>query len=316
MADVADAPVARAVLRAAIAWQVRLGAGGVDGATRAAWEHWHGADPEHARAWRQLGALDARLTPAAEPAARAALAGVPARRRRRRVVLGGAAMLVLALWGAEQYWPLRHAGADYLTHTGEIREITLADGTHVHLDTRSAIDVSMDGARRLITLRAGEILVESGHADSRPLEIATPDGTLRPLGTRFIARVGQGGTLLLVLQARVAAQPGRGGHGAVLGAGQQVLVETARLGPVTAAAPNADAWATGRLVVQDARLGDVVDTLRRYRPGHLELAPELADVRVSGTFPLADTDLALAAIAQSHGLTLSMRTPLWASLQR
>ena len=45
-----------------------------------------------------------------------------------------------------------------------------------------------------------------------------------------------------------------------------------------------------------ARLGDLVHELGRYRRGHLGVAPEVADLRITGSFPLHDTDKALSAL--------------------
>ncbi|MBD4395099.1 amino acid ABC transporter substrate-binding protein, partial [Xanthomonas citri pv. citri] len=92
-------------------------------------------------------------------------------RRLRR--LGGSALgLVLALGVglgvANRYVPVRYLLADAYSATGEQRELTLPDATHVRLNSRSAIDVRFDGERRQVVLLAGEILEETAHGDPRP----------------------------------------------------------------------------------------------------------------------------------------------------
>ena len=39
------------------------------------------------------------------------------------------------------------------------------------------------------------------------------------------------------------------------------------------------------LVVENARLADLLERLGEYRSGYLGVAPEVADLRISGSFP-------------------------------
>src|SRR5690606_38961133 len=78
--------------------------------------------------------------------------------------------------------------AAHRTGTGERLALTLADGTRVVLNTRSAIDVDMTETVRQIWLRQGEILVTTARDEHRPLLVRTASGSLRPIGTQFTAR--------------------------------------------------------------------------------------------------------------------------------
>ncbi len=80
----------------------------------------------------------------------------------------------LALFAGERYVPLHYWLADQRTATGEQRTLTLADGTLINLNTHSAMDVRFDEKRRLIVLQEGEILVETGHNDARPVLSCRP----------------------------------------------------------------------------------------------------------------------------------------------
>jgi transmembrane sensor len=83
--------------------------------------------------------------------------------------------------------------ADYSTATGEIRHVTLSDGTRLTLDTASAVDVRFDAVARLVALRSGTLLASTApHPDkggpggaARPFLVQSPQGTVRALGTRF-----------------------------------------------------------------------------------------------------------------------------------
>ena len=118
-------------------------------------------------------------------------------------------------------------------------------------------------------MQEGEILIETGHSDTRPFIVETREGSMRALGTRFLVKREDEGTRLSVLQSAVAAQPQSNLQEQILREGQQVLMRSDGLGSIVALTPGADAWTRGMLVVDNARLGDLVHELGRYRTGHL-----------------------------------------------
>ncbi|WP_454689286.1 FecR domain-containing protein [Achromobacter aloeverae] len=317
----AQSPVPRAVLQEAIAWMLRLDGPSAGDAERADWQAWLDRHPDHRRAWEQLAAIDACFNGLEDAQARQALlrsAGQPlARRRVRRAAAGtalGLALLACCAWIADQVVPLRYAAADYVTRTGELRDVTLADGTQVALDSRTAFDVDERAGQRVLHLRAGRIQVRTGHGDARALVVVTGDGSMRPQGTLFTVdlRAPAEGTALSVQQSAVLARPRLADEQRLVQAGRRVVLRPDGVDE-TGAADRAD-WAGGMLVVEDASLGEVVDILGRYRLGHIGLAPGLAGRRVSGSFSLRDTDLALATLARTLDLTVSRHTAMWVGL--
>ena len=312
-------PVSSRVLDAAIAWKLSLDQGSGTPDERSEFMRWHAASEEHARAWRQLGCLDQRVSAAAGPARQALLQSRAGVRRRQGKVGGGLAGMfllgsLLAWVGAPSlsahYWL-----ADQRTATGELRTLRLEDGTLLSLNTHTAVDIDYAGAQRVIVLHQGEISVETGHQDPRPLLVRTDDGRLRPLGTRFLVRREANGTRLEVLQASVAAMPLNSGDEQVLREGQQVLMDANGLGQVGTVDVGADAWTRGMLVVDNVRLADLVAALGKYRSGHLGVADEVADLRVTGSFPLTDIDLALASLVPALPVKIERHTPWWVTVQ-
>ena len=311
-------PVSARVLDAAIAWQLSLDSGDGDLVAREAFSQWLASDEEHARAWRQLGLLDQRVSVASGPARAALLQSREGIRRRVRKLGRGLASIALvcglALLAGERYVPIHYWLADQRTATGEQRTLTLADGTRVNLNTHSAIDVRFDEQRRLIVLQEGEILVETGHNDTRPFYVQTRDGSLRALGTRFIVKREADATRLSVLQSAVGAQPEALAQEQIFKAGEQVLMHSKGLGPLLAVPPGTDAWTRGMLVVDNARLADVVTELGRYRSGYLSVDKRVADLRITGSFPLHDTTLALNALLPTLPVQIEQHTPWWVSV--
>lgn len=297
-------PVSAKILDEAIGWQLCLGSGEAGDQERTAFNRWHAAHPEHARAWAQLSGLDAHFGAAAAAPARRALLRTDSHARRRllRIGRGAAGLLLLAGLGlglVAQQRPLGDFLADQMTASGEQRELQLADRTRVRLNSRSALDIDFNADERRIVLRSGEILVETAHGDPRPFVVGTREGDLRPLGTRFLVRREAEGTRLIVLRSAVAAHPARSEGERIIREGQQVLMHDDALEPSQAAPAAADAWSFGMLVVEDVRLADLLDQLGEYREGYLGADPAIADLRISGSFPLHDSDRALAALLPS-----------------
>jgi transmembrane sensor len=73
--------------------------------------------------------------------------------------------------------------ADYRTAIGEQREIILADGTRLWLNTASAINVYFNARERRIQLVTGEIFIATAKDTRRPFQVDTAQGQLRALGT-------------------------------------------------------------------------------------------------------------------------------------
>ena len=74
------------------------------------------------------------------------------------------------------------------------------------------------------------------------------------------------------------------------------------------------AWVQGRLEVRDRPLREVIDSLRRYRRGILHLSPDVADLRLSGLYPLDDSDRTLQLLERSLPIRVTWHNPYWVSI--
>ena len=118
---------------------------------RADCARWRAQHPDHERAWQTLLAFEDKLAgvqpQAGGHALRRAVSGTGRRRAMRLLGLG--ALLAgsgYALRGTDAW---RGATADYHSGTGEIRALTLPDGTRLTLSTGTAIDLRFDANARL-----------------------------------------------------------------------------------------------------------------------------------------------------------------------
>ena len=315
MNAISSKPVSARVLDAAIAWQLCLDCGHGSLVEQAEFEKWYEANEEHARAWQQLGMLDHRFSNASLPARNALLNARNGLHQRVRKLGSGLASIVLvcglALFAGKSYLPIDYWMADQRTATGEQRELQLADGTVINLNTHSAVDVKFDATTRRIILQEGEIMVQTGHGDPRPFIVQTRDGSLRALGTRFLVKRENDGTRLSVLQSRVAAHPEDSLDEVTYTEGQQVVMHHNQLGQMVDVNPGADAWTRGMLVLDNVRLADMVHELNRYQRGHVGVDPQVADLRITGSFPINNVQLALNALQPTLPVKIEQLTPWW-----
>ena len=68
------------------------------------------------------------------------------------------------------------------------------------------------------------------------------------------------------------------------------------------------------LVVERMRLADFLAELDRYRPGYLRCDPQVADLRVSGAFPLRAPDDVLALLAETLPVRLRSMSRYWVTV--
>ena len=319
----AAAAIREDVRQQAAEWLTVLMSDEASEAEHAAWQRWRGADPEHERAWQHIDAVSRRFNGLHRSAAAQALAGtqqqaVNGKRRQLLAWLGVAAGGGMLAAQTGTWDGVRALRADYRTATGERREVVLDDGSVLSLNTGSAVNVRFDDKRRLIELLAGEILVSSGHGagSAAPLVVATREGLVRALGTRFVVRQQDGVSTVEVFESAVEIRP-RDSAGAplLLAAGRGVAFSRHAPDAPHAIDAYADAWSRGQLIVDDVTLGDFLADLARYRPGVIDCAPAVAQLRLSGVFPLADTQRILNMLPNSLPVQVRSRTRYWVTVE-
>lgn len=307
-------PAQRAAIRDAARWYAQLASGTATPDEQAQWQHWHDSDPLHRQAWQRMQAVSSSLGGLPQRLASSTLLGAV---RTRRQVLYGLAMLMGGGALATLGWrsDLRHElTATHRTAVGERRAISLADGSQVLLDTDSALDVQYDAQQRLLVLRRGQLSVTTAPDPSaRPLRVDTRFGRVLALGTRFIVSVDDHGSEVAVLEKAVQLSVGPTARQR-LDAGQRVAFGPAGIGSVRTNDASVGAWQEGSLIAINQPLGEFLAQLSRYRPGLLQCDPGVAALKISGAFPVTDTDLALTALQGAFPLDVHRRTRYWVTV--
>lgn len=296
-----NARVSPKALEQAAEWLVRL-QDGATSADHAACEQWRSSDPQHALAWERAEKLMSKLGTLPPELAMPVLSRAPGSRRAAVTRIVALMLTVPAGWAAWRYAESQPWAGEIHTTTGERRLVTLADGTSVTLNTASAIDVRYTAEERLIVLRNGEILVRSASTpDARPLRVSTAEGLMQPLGTVFNVRRHACSTELAVLEGAVRVTPAHAAQNVqVIGAGTQTRFNARHIAPARATDPALSAWTTGMLLADQMRLEDLVAELSRYRKGLLRVDPAVASLRVSGAFPITDTERTLDMLVSTY----------------
>lgn len=309
-------PGEREAIRAAAQWYARLASGEDIEHNRHAWQHWHDADPLHRLAWQRVESVSSQFARVPGQVAVPVLRGGQSRRQvlRSVVLLAAAGGLGVAGWCSDTgaAWL-----ADYRTAVGEQRDLQLADGSAIKLNTHTALDIDFNARHRQLTLRAGEILVNvSPDPLGRPLWVQTPHGRILARDTRFTVRVLDEDSEVSVLRNDVQVRLPHGRQLQPLLAGQQLRFDREHIGAARANTPATAAWQHGSLLAIEQPLGELLAELNRYRHGWLRCDPAVAGLKVSGAFPLHNTDVALAALESGLGLKVVRHTALWVTVSR
>lgn len=301
----------------AIQWLIKLRFNTADDASTAAFEQWLQRSAAHQQAWQQVATMNDDFKQLPAHVSRHALDGARQRISRREglKVLGLFAGAAGLTWLGRDYTPLPALLADYRTATGERRWVALNDGSKVQLNSASAIDIALSAEHRLVKLRQGELLIDTG-ADNRPFWVHTRDGYLRALGTRLLVREDPQGTLLIVQRGAVAVFADSHDTSArqVIKPGEQVVFNRSGIRPSPTNGLDPWAWSDGVISAQNMRLDDFLAELGRYRNGLVRCSEAVAALRVSGTYQLDDTDQVLKLVAQSLPVNVTYRSRYWVSV--
>ncbi|MFV0455841.1 MAG: FecR domain-containing protein [Pseudomonas sp.] len=300
------------ILDEAAAWLVQLQCGEYSAADREACTQWRLRSHEHALAWERAERLLARLDVVPVELAMPVLGRDRGQGRRRALkhlaLLLGAAPLA---WSAWRETPVLLA--DRRTGVGELNESRLPDGSLLTLNTDTAVDLRFNAERRHLRLLQGELLLDV-RREARPFRVELVHGTLLTEGARFSLRDVGVVARLVVLEGAVQLVP-REGQRVQVGARQQGSFDRLGAGPLHVVDSAAVSWSHGMLMVDRMPLGEFAAELGRYRRGVLRVAPQLASLPVSGSFPLRDRERSLAMLEATYPLRVRRLTDYWVSLE-
>lgn len=252
---------------------------------------------------------DAALADAMAQVPRLSDGDIRAMRTRRRSAIGtGGALALVALlgiggWQAGWYRGPTPAPLHYETARGQMLDVRLADGSSVHLNGATSIDVTLARDSRTVTMQRGEAYFDVAHLPDRPFTVRAQGSATRVLGTAFNLDIAGGGVRLAVYRGKVRFGGDRRDDPAVIvPAGWRSRFAGGRAQAPTRFDADQKDWRAGWLDIDAMPLADLVDALNR-RGGPLIAPPPAAleAVAVSGRFRLDSPRNLLDAMGLAYG---------------
>ncbi|MDP9835486.1 transmembrane sensor [Neorhizobium huautlense] len=259
---------------------------------------WLEADESHAEAYARIERLWGQA--AAEP--------LRAGGTRRTFLKTAGGVVLLAGIGAA--WTAGMRRPDFSTGTGEIRTVSLPDGSTAQLSAGSAISIDFHGSTRSVVLHAGEAYFTVAPNAGRPFIVEAGPLKATALGTAYSVAITPERLSVAVTEhdVRVEVDTQR----LDLGEGDAVDYEKGRLGTVIREETEGRlGWRKRQLVFLARPLGEVVAELNRWRAGRLVVLDQaLADRRVTAIIDVNDIARIDRTLEQGLPITLTHYTPL------
>ena len=312
---------------AAADWFVRLNSGDVTESTRREHEAWLAEDEGNRerfddvqRSMRDLAPLDDWMHTELNRLNGRAMAR-RAWRTKGLIGLGSAAAAVAAV----TLWITTNPADLYTTERAEQREISLDDGSRIHLNSASSVAVRYSPEERTVELNSGEGVFDVSRDAQRPFVVAAKDAKVVAIGTQFRVRLVGGDVTVTVLEGAVAVfdRPGYGATSAsgparseseptLLRANDQVTLSNGVMTAVESVnASVATAWREGKLIYDATPLREVVAEMSRYTAIELAVADGVPDHPITGLIQIRSPDAMLRFISNAVPVT-----PVRASKER
>lgn len=298
-----------AIDAAAARWAARTDRESLSEQERTEFEAWASADPRRAGAYAKARAVNAYFdrakalgtdfAPDEHPLARQAA--------RRRFLAVAASVLALSIVGATGYFAHELRGRE-MTGKGDIRRLSLSDGSAVTLNTDTAIRADFSADRRKVELLHGEALFDVAKDAARPFIVSAGTVWVRAVGTSFTVRtMGNSEVRVLVREGVVDVAPVDGEAPIRIVAGNQAHVGVPGEVQLTALPAEridgALAWRQGQIDLAGMTLAQAASEFSRYSDRRIRIDdPAVGRLKLTGVFSVSDPEGFAEAAALSLGL--------------
>jgi transmembrane sensor len=258
------------------------------------------------RAWALLAAVEDH------PRVQEWLRAPAVRRTHIYVRWAAAAVIVVAIGLAFAAAYLQIRPVQYETAVSEQRDVLLADGSRVTLNTDTALTVRYAASSRLVELERGEAIFAVKHDAARPFEVVAGQTVTRALGTEFNVDLRSDRIRVSVIEGvvRVSAAADDGTSKArplvpalTKGRSAEFRDDDNRIVEAAADLQRIQAWRARRLEFSDTPLPEALEEFNRYSTAHVVIGTaDLNTVRVSGVFRIGDTEGFLFSLREALGV--------------
>jgi transmembrane sensor len=205
--------------------------------------------------------------------------------RRRSGLRLAAAIVGLGVLSGLFLWARHGEPTSYTTALGEQRAVKLDDGSLMHLNTRSHIEVNFTAQTREVTLLEGEALFVVERDSKRPFRVISGSTVVQAVGTQFNVYRQAESTTVSVIEGRVKIS--EAAHKLVLNAGEAANVQSS--GKIAkqheGQVAKATSWRQRQLSFDHDSLDYVAEQFNRYNRVQIRIAdPEVSRRELEGIF--------------------------------
>ncbi len=148
-------PIDVRVAREAAEWLTLLMSGDASASDKHQWQLWRQANADHERAWTHIERVSAGFAGMDRTAAEQTLGRRGVARRKGLGLLVWLTTLGVVGWSGSRTQVAQQMLADVHTGVGQAREMTLADGSTLWLNSDSAVNIRFSDTERVLELVAG-----------------------------------------------------------------------------------------------------------------------------------------------------------------
>jgi transmembrane sensor len=296
-------PISAEILAEAADWLVEMQSAALSPAQQLQFQTWHDQSPVHQHAWLQAQQLQHCLQALSPPLKKQLLEEHPAQLPKFFILAVLMGSLTVGLYSLQQ----QAYFADYRNSSAQPQQILLADGTHITLNAKTAIDVDYNPQQRSIKLHYGEIFIHTAkdHPPSnRPFLVLGQHGSIQALGTQFDVKQLKHATEVAVLEHAVRINTQKP-QSLQLVAGQATTFDADQIQAPHALDASAYAWKDGLIVADRMPMAQFAQQIEKYYPIRVDLSPEIKSLIISGTYANNDLEALLSALAQAYHLQRS-----------
>jgi transmembrane sensor len=202
----------------------------------------------------------------------------------------------------------------YATSLGELRSITLEDGSVVELNTQSRLQTRFTPRERRVELLSGEAVFKVAKNPARPFRVAAGSAEIVAVGTAFNVYAQSSRTVVTVLEGRVrvrgqtsvprtAATQARAEQELELARGEQAIIAPhAPIARASLADPRrVTSWTERRLVFEETPLAEAAAEFARYNARLIRINDaKLGELHITGVFDATDP-ASLVQFVEAYG---------------
>jgi transmembrane sensor len=293
-----------AITDAAAHWCMRLHATDCSVEERLEFEQWRDAHPLHAFEYEAMLEIWDVAGDLPRPEAVVPIARLKPQTPWRTFGIAAAVCALALPLAAYSGWSLGWLPNSYqhFEATGNVRHVTLSDGSEVELNLGSELTFSNYKDQRRVTLEKGEAFFSVSHDTRHPFVVKAAEGRIRVTGTRFNVWMYEDQVKVNLIEGSVlvSSNDDLAGDGLRLGPAMQASYGHGDLIPrisQTYDNDNSLAWRSGKLVLDDLALAEALPLINRYLNKPLMVADNsTGSIRIGGIYNVKELNSLVSSL--------------------